>query len=422
MVKNEKRGMRVKKIKFIEDEKGVSVIIGSLLMFAIFVSLFGAVQTTMVPVWNKGVEYDHLDVVYADMMSLKSDIEDVALHASPKSSDIHLGVRYPERVMFMNPGEGAAGMLTVEKGVEIVVEYGVLNMSGVATPMEPLTFYSSRITYELYGTIGSPKYVYEHGIIIRDYRTSNVTTDEQPLIVNDNIYIPVLNASANFTKSSLDVESLAIYPSTLAPTTPRVKYVNVTMDTEYPEIWEKLLVDVNESNENTNASVSVEEGKLYINSTVGGAITSPSEEAAGTLSVGILTFGAATGALSWPYIVDIDIKETEVIAQGIIRSRINATVKNVTSPLDIHASLADLTMDPTQCDVQPDWSSPNSIDDVSWDLPNSPDVSWDVTHPAYKQSGANTTATITFRVENIGSGAEFSTIKVFYVKNNVWTH
>nr|AAU84354.1 conserved hypothetical protein [uncultured archaeon GZfos9D8] len=413
--------MRGKKIKFIEDGKGVSNIIGTLLIFAILVSLFGAFQTTMVPVWNKGVEYDHLDVVYGDMMSLKSDIEDVALHTSPKSSEIHLGVRYPERAIFMNPGEGAAGMLTVEKGVKIIVEYAVLNISGVATLMEPLTFYSSRITYELYGTIGSPKYVYEHGILIRDYGTSNVTTDEQPLIINDNIYIPVVNATANFTKSSLDVESLAIYPSTQAPITPRVKYVNVTMETEYPEIWKDLLADVNESNDYTNASVSVEEGKIYINCTAGGAITSPSEEAAGTLSAGIITFGTATGALSWPYIVDIDMTETEVTAQGIIRSIINATVKNVTAPLDIHASLADLTMDPTQCDVQPDWSYPNSIDDVSWSLPNSPNVSWDVSHPAYKQGGARTTATITFRVENIGSGAEFTTIKVFYVKNNVWT-
>ena len=422
MVKNEKREMSVKKIKFIEDKKGVSAIIGTLLMFAIIMGIYGTVQSTRVPIWNKGVEYDHLDVVYSDMMSMKSDIEDVALHTSPKSSDIHLGVRYPERAIFMNPGEGAPGMLTVEKGVPIVVEYTVLNMSGVATPMEPLTFNSSRITYELYGTIGSPKYVYEHGIIIRDYRTSNVTTDEQPLIVNDNIYIPVLNASANFTKSSLDVESLAIYPSTQAPTTPRVKNVNITMNTEYPEIWADILADVNESNDYTNASVSVEEGKIYINCTAGGAITSPSEEAAGTLSVGIITFGTAAGALSWPYIVDIDMTETEVTAQGIIRSRINATVKNVTAPLDIHASLADLTKDPTQCDVQPDWSYPNPIEDVSWSLPNSPDVSWDVSHPAYKQSGANTTATITFRVENIGSGAEFTTIKVFYVKNNVWTH
>jgi hypothetical protein len=414
--------MSVKKIKFVENKKAVSNIIGTLLIFAVLVSLYGAYQSTAVPVWNKGVEYDHLDVVYGDMMSLKSDIEDVALHTSPKSSDIHLGVRYPERAIFMNPGEGAAGMLTVEKDVKILVEYAVLNMSGAATLMEPLTFNSSRITYELYGTIGSPKYVYEHGIIIRDYRTSNVTTDEQPLIVNDNIYIPVLNATANFTKSSLDVESLAIYPSTQAPSTPRVKYVNITMNTEYPEIWANLLADVNESNDYTNASVSVEEGKIYINCTAGGAITSPSEEAAGTLSVGIITFGTAAGELSWPYIIDIKITVTEKIPPEIIGSRINATVNNVTSPLDIHADLAGLTRVPSDYDVQPDWSYPDSIEDVSWDLPNSNNVSWYVSHPdaEYKGDTDCSTASITFWVENIGTGTRFSTTRVFVAGNQVW--
>jgi len=78
--------------------------------------------------------------------------------------------------------------------------------------------------------------------------------------------------------------------------------------------------------------------------------------------------------------------------------------------------------DPTQCDVQPDWSYPDSLDDVSWSLPNSNDISWDIWHPQYKQQTDNTTATVTFRVENIGSGAEFSTIKMFYVQSaGEWT-
>jgi hypothetical protein len=188
----------------------------------------------MVPVWNKGVEYDHLGVVYSDMMSLKSDIEDVALHTSPKSSDIHMGVRYPERMIFMNPGEGAAGMLTIESGVNISVNY---TTSGASVPIT-IEYSSSRITYELYGTIGSPKYVYEHGIIIRDFGTSNVTTDEQKLIVGDNIYIPILNVIAkNLSSSSMDVESLTIHPYIRASTDLNVDNITITFDTAYPGIW-----------------------------------------------------------------------------------------------------------------------------------------------------------------------------------------
>ena len=217
------------------ENEGVSNIIGTLLIFAVLVSLYGAYQSTAVPVWNKGVEYDHLDVVYADMMSMKSDIEDVALLISPKSSDIHLGVRYPERMIFMNPGEGAAGMLTVESDVNISVAY---TTSGAAAP-DMLNYSSSRITYELYGTIGSPKYVYEHGILIKDFRTSSVTTDEQKLIVGDNIYIPILNLpeAKNLSSSSMDVESLTIHPYIKASTDLNVESITITFDTAYPGIW-----------------------------------------------------------------------------------------------------------------------------------------------------------------------------------------
>jgi hypothetical protein len=180
------------------------------------------------------VEYDHLDVVYADIMSMKSDIEDVALLTSPKSSDIHLGVRYPERAIFMNPGEGAAGMLTIESDVNISITY---TTSG-AVPIT-INYSSSRITYELYGTIGSPKYVYEHGILIKDFRTSSVTTDEQKLIVGDTVYIPILNLpeAKNLSSSSMDVESLTIHPYMKASTDLNVKSINITFDTAYPGIW-----------------------------------------------------------------------------------------------------------------------------------------------------------------------------------------
>ena len=216
------------------ENEGVSNIIGTLLIFAVLVSLYGAYQSTAVPVWNKGVEYDHLDVVYADMMSMKSDIEDVALLKSPKSSDIHLGVRYPERAIFMNPGEGAAGMLTVESDVNISITY---TTSG-AVPIT-INYSSSRITYELYGTIGSPKYVYEHGILIKDFRTTSVTTDEQKLIVGDTVYIPILNLpeAKNLSSSSMDVESLTIHPYTKVSTDLNVKTINITFDTAYPGIW-----------------------------------------------------------------------------------------------------------------------------------------------------------------------------------------
>jgi FlaG/FlaF family flagellin (archaellin) len=405
MVKSEKRGMRVKKIKFIKDEKAVSTIIGTLLMFAIFVGIYGAYQSTAVPIWNKGVEYDHLDVVYSDMMSLKSDIEDVALLKSPKSSDIHLGVQYPERMIFMNPSEGAAGMLTVESGVEIVVEYSI-DVAGTLTS-HPKTFNSSRITYESYGTINSPKLVYEHGILIRDFRTSNNTADDQSLIVGNNIYIPLVNASASSVKSSLDVESLDIYPYTQTGTRTVIESVNITMDTEYPAIWKELLAGLNTSH--LNVSVSLEDNKIIINHTDPMKMSFPAGNTTGAINAGIISV-IATESYS-PFITDIAIKEMS----DTDYSNITATVKNVTAGYDIHADLVDLTKDSSDYDVLPDHSFNESypIDAISWELPNNVTVRWaEIDHTGVVAT--HDVVTIGFRVYNSENGIEYSILKTFY--------
>ncbi len=221
--------------KFREDEKGVSVVIGAVLLFAIMVTMYTTIQVAQVPAWNKEIEYNHQDVVYSDMMSLKSDIENAAMLETPKSSNIHMGVRYPNRMIFINPGVGAVGMLSTDtENMKIVIEYTV-NVTGTLITYTK-TYNSSRIIYEAYGTINSPKLVYEHGIIIRDWGTANITTDEQSLIANDKLYIPIVNGSSS-SKSSMETESLEIKPYADTSTRTNIKYVNITMDTNYPEVW-----------------------------------------------------------------------------------------------------------------------------------------------------------------------------------------
>ena len=397
--------------KRIRENEGVSNIIGTLLIFAILVGLHAAAQTSLVPVWNKKVEYDHLDVVYGDMMSLKSDIKDVGLLGSPKSSEIHLGVRYPERMMFTNPGEGAVGTLTIESGGEIVVEYGI-NISEKLI-LFTATYNSSRITYEPQGAINSPKFVYEHGILIRDFGTSNVTTDEQSLIdVEENdIYIPVVNVSWNSSaKSSLDVESLAIYPYTVLSRRTRLEYVNITMDTEYPEIWKKLFnnPDTDTDVNTTCINASVSGNKIIINHTAPSELNFPAGATAGAINAGIITVIATKP--NHPFIMNMTIKSVNTTY-----SNITATVKNATAPFDIHADLTDLTDNPAQYDVPPDYSFNDSyrIDAASWDLPNNVTVRWiDIDHSAVTYKNGDP-AVVGFRVCNSENEMEYYTLKTF---------
>ena len=125
-----------------KEERGVSVVIGAMLMLLIVAAMWGTIQAYHVPIWNKDVEYEHLNMVHDDMMTFKSDVEDVALSRAPKSSDFRMGVRYPNRMFLANPGTGVAGSLTSDN---VTVHCNILSMAP-GNPTITQTYNSNRIS------------------------------------------------------------------------------------------------------------------------------------------------------------------------------------------------------------------------------------------------------------------------------------
>jgi hypothetical protein len=231
-------------------------------MVAIAVTMLTLFQASVVPYWNKQVEATEIKVTYDDMMFLPSDIDDVAIHETPKTCTVQLGAQYPDRMIFRNPGPGAFGTLTVEEvPAQVTVRY-----NDGTNHTKP--YNSARITYEMSGTINSPKLVYEHGVIITDWWTVSLTTDKQKLIANDNIYIPILNGSSS-SKSAIGVESIAIKPYEYLDTLGDIDTVSVTLYTDYRELWESTLLSPSVV-ENLSFSGTVDFGsnKIYINTSV----------------------------------------------------------------------------------------------------------------------------------------------------------
>ena len=234
--------MRAEIKSLFDDERGISAVIGAVLIFMIAATIFGTIQAFHVPDWNNDIEYEHLDRVYDDMMTLKSDVEDVAVSREPKSSNIHMGVRYPDRIFLVNPGTGVAGSLTSDN-MAISIAYTI---DGLGDPTITTSYNSNRISYEVQGTVDSPKLVYEHGVIIKDYGDESASADEQPLITGEEINIPVLLGSLT-SLSSMETESVEIKPLSQPYTRSNIKSVTITMDTDYPEVWEQLLAGIGSS-------------------------------------------------------------------------------------------------------------------------------------------------------------------------------
>jgi len=297
--------MNGKKRNLITDTEAVSGVIGAILLMAIFVTMFTMLQATAVPMWNKQVEAVEIRVTYDDMMFLPSDIEDVAMHGTPKTCTVQLGAQYPDRMIFRNPGLGAYGTLAVEEEpVSVTVTYYYNGSTQIKT------FDSKRITYEMSGTINSPKIVYEHGVIIADWRATSgenaiVTTDEQTLIDrNENLYIPIVNGRSR-SKSTIGSETMVIYPY-LYNDSINASWVNVTLDTEYPKLWydtlfndSTVLPDLNL--QNTDVCVDIDDKKIYINNTVPQYLKYPDQIASGPLYAGLISYtvedpdGGSTG-------------------------------------------------------------------------------------------------------------------------------
>lgn len=402
-----------------KDERGVSVVLGAILMLLVMATAFGIIQAYHVPIWNKDVEYEHLNVVHDDMMIFKSDVEDVASSREPKSSNFRMGVRYPNRMFLANPGSGVAGALTSDS-VAISIQYTI---DGLGDPTITQSYTSDRTIYEVQGTVDSPKLVYEHGVIIRDYGDASATTDEQSLIVGDEIYIPVLTGSLT-ASSSMEIESIEIRPLSQSYSRTKIKSVTITIDTDYAAVWQQLLAGT--STTDTTVQVDLGEGEISIVTTAVRQITFPTGDVtADALYAGLVTFSTESEPVTgtsidvsqdYPSILDISIDEGDDVQT---QSTITVTVKNATAPFDIHADFATFTNDPEMYDVFPDYSSPNSISATSWDVPNENTVQWtNITHPVYVVGDV---VIVSFWVFNTENNMQFFAERAFNRRNaNTW--
>ncbi len=164
-------------------------------------------------------------------------------------------------MIFLNPGPGAFGTLTVENDVAVTVV--CTDGDGGVTSRD---FNTSRLIYELTGTVNSPKLVYEHGIIIREWDDGTVLgpiPPENHTLFDDrsaNVYIPIVHGSSIST-SSLDSKLVSIFPFTESQTVDDIANLNITLDTDYPDVWAEILVNTD------NVTAYVSGNEIKINST-----------------------------------------------------------------------------------------------------------------------------------------------------------
>jgi hypothetical protein len=105
-----------------DGDRGVSEVIGSILVFGLVVMLMAIIQVQAVPNSNAGVEFEHSDEVRSDFSNLEVAIDDTIATDSTKSAKIKLGVDYPTQMWFYNPPP-VNGRLSTADSPNIQIEH-----------------------------------------------------------------------------------------------------------------------------------------------------------------------------------------------------------------------------------------------------------------------------------------------------------
>jgi flagellin-like protein len=231
---------------FALDDRGVSPVVGALLLFAIGVMLVATLQVTAVPALNEQVEFRHSERVQSDLVGISAAVDRTAATGIGQTVRVEAGMRYPTRPLFVNPAPVSGSLRTADRGVVTVSgasatgETGdVWNGSAREFPTTALVY---RAGYHEYGSAPVTR-IEPWGAVNRfDERTLSVT---DPSLV-DGRRVTLVAFDGNRSTSRVDVLPVSVRPTSAPARTVTVSAgddpVTITVPTRIPEdVWAEAL-------------------------------------------------------------------------------------------------------------------------------------------------------------------------------------
>jgi len=241
----------IQKLNFDSDERGVSEVIGAILVFGILVVLLGIIQTQAIPAANQQAEFNHNQEVQSDLVGFNEATSDVASEGEPKSIKIQMGTSYPTRLFFVNPPQPRGEIRMA--GDESVSIYNVNatdknTRKYIGGSMEDLS--TRRLEYDpTYNEYqNAPVTVLEYGAVYRDFEDATIIDDESELVRGNTISLTLLNGNLSRGQStalSLEAQATSAPARTVqieADETADNITVNIPTNLNVSE-WEKMVGD-----------------------------------------------------------------------------------------------------------------------------------------------------------------------------------
>ncbi|WP_436906801.1 hypothetical protein [Halosimplex marinum] len=240
------------------DDRGQSIQIGAVILFAALILLLSLYQATVVPQQNEQVEFDHSQQVQSDLLDLRNAVTSMFGESASRSVSIRLGTSYPSRVLAVNPPP-VSGSLRTDGTAESGVYFGLANAVALDRETDdfwngtgPLREYSTgavvyRPSYNEYGQ--PPRTVYDSTVLYDNFTFEGATIahSDQTLIDGSTISLVALNGSLQRSSSgstAVDVRPVSASSTTVTVENKDAELITIRTATRLPNsTWTELLAD-----------------------------------------------------------------------------------------------------------------------------------------------------------------------------------
>ncbi|WP_424018036.1 hypothetical protein ACOZ4N_19525 [Halorientalis pallida] len=231
------------------DRRGVSEVVGALLMFALLVLLLVLVQVNAVPAANQQVEFEHNQRVQGDLQELQEAILLAASTGREGVVSVETGTGYPTRLFLFNPPRASGTIERTATGTVEVRNALATGETGDYVDGSALSFESGglayRPDYNEYG--GAPTTIYENGVLYGNFTGNRSVIQERGALVSgrDVSLVALQGTLATSSSNSVSVGVTPISAPTrtvsvanAAPGSP----VTITVPTRLgPDAWRVIL-------------------------------------------------------------------------------------------------------------------------------------------------------------------------------------
>ena len=192
-------------LDFAGDDRGVSEVVGFILVFAILVILLSINQAQIVPAENSEIEFQHFQEVRNDLVEVRSSISTAGQNDVSQFPTVRLGTDYPPRIFAVNPPP-ATGTLQTSEAYNITITDEDGNTERIQTRF--LEYQPSYREFESGSTW------YDNSVLYLDEseRGGIVIIEEQNLITDNNT-VRITALQNDFRQSGTRRVTVELYPT-----------------------------------------------------------------------------------------------------------------------------------------------------------------------------------------------------------------